>query len=402
MSAEIEKDAKKQAVARNVAILTAGIPVTITFNVLLPVVHKIEEALVHNANDSLLVRLAITVIGFTMILGAPAVGYPYDRFGPRRPLMVLLTVWMVFGLLPMLAPSLSLLIACRAVQGFAAAGCLTIVLAMLGEVHDEILRAKLAGWYVAISSVVGLSTLLISGVLGEHGWTAPLFLHLFTPLLMLVVLQLAPGPSGRHAAVGQGSAAAVLRGVPLGLTALGVFAGIFTFAANTFMPYRFHEIGVDSTQLVSFAMAALQITVGAGAGIFGWVLRYLQPWTMFAISFVLVTVGASIAAFMTQYPSMIVALLVYGAGISWLAPNLFALVAGAVDAPVRGRVVGIVKGFNLAAAPIGALLLEPVMRRGGAAGTMMAVAIASAVGAFVMALVLQSGKLRRKRLQPQV
>ena len=53
---------------------------------------QIEAALAHTANERLMVKMLVSAVGVTMVVGAPATGFLVDRLGLRRLLRLALRI----------------------------------------------------------------------------------------------------------------------------------------------------------------------------------------------------------------------------------------------------------------------------------------------------------------------
>ena len=113
------------SLTRQIVLLMCGIPATLIFTSLAPVLPKMEAALAHDATDQMLVRMVIGINGIAMVVGAPLAGFLADRYG-RIPLIVgAMTLWAVFGCSGYFISDLYLMVATRFLTAMMGATSLT-------------------------------------------------------------------------------------------------------------------------------------------------------------------------------------------------------------------------------------------------------------------------------------
>ena len=61
--------------------LSSGIPATMCFTIIVPILPKMEAALAHGPDDAFLVKMTVAINGLAMVIGAPLAGYLTDRMG---------------------------------------------------------------------------------------------------------------------------------------------------------------------------------------------------------------------------------------------------------------------------------------------------------------------------------
>ncbi|MEY2453325.1 MAG: hypothetical protein QOD92_2899 [Acidimicrobiaceae bacterium] len=133
--------------------------------------------------DWVVTAYALT-FGGLLIVG----GRACDVFGRRRMLLVGLTVFGVASMAGGLAPSLTLLIVARAVQGMAAALIAPAALSTLTTSYQEgPARNRVLGYYGVMASAGFVAGLVVGGALVETiGWRSVLFVNV--PLCALMAL----------------------------------------------------------------------------------------------------------------------------------------------------------------------------------------------------------------------
>lgn len=128
---------------------------------------------------------AYSVMFAGTLLLAGALG---DRFGRRRALMLGLIVFGTASLAGGLAPSVEVLIGCRAVMGIGAAFIMPSTLSILVQVFiDRSERAKAIGiWAAVAGAAVGLGPIVGGALLAQFSWAAVFLVN--PPLVVLVFI----------------------------------------------------------------------------------------------------------------------------------------------------------------------------------------------------------------------
>jgi MFS family permease len=380
-----------------IVMLTSGIPATLCFTAISPILPKMEAALAQGPGDAFLVKMVLAVVGLAMVFGSPLAGWLADKMSRVTLMAIAMLVWAVFGCMGYLIAELHVMVASRLVVGLAAATALTVGLTMIGDLADPALRLKYMGVQVAISTITSIITSPIAGVIGDIYWRLPFLLYAISLPLALVAWSLrgnepARAVAGASDAPGLGADAKFR--FPFGLMFLGLCCGTITFAPVTYMPFHFRDLGVDQAKIIAIALSAETVAIAIMASQYGRARQYLSTESVFTISFLLSGAGLGIAAIATDWRVAAFGLLVFGFGVGWFAANVVAR-ASAFSAPQsRGRTVGLVKGAHLFASFLAVLALEPVGRAGGPPAVLLVLTALAWLIALYFATRIYGGKGR--------
>ena len=357
-------------------ILTCGMPVAMTSTIMMPIMQKMQETLATGPNDAMLVRIALTVAGVSMMIGSPLAGWLIDRIGVRPLIIGAVIVWVGFGCLNFAITDLYLLIASRFVQGFAAASLVIAATTIVGKIPSEVDRGHWIGVSLMIATLSGLITLVLAGMLGDINWRYSFFLHLlYLPMLASALMLPNVQVAKRETAV---QSEGFWQTFPWGLALVSFLAGTVAFTNNALMPFRYHEIGVEKSTMIGAALTAMTVSIAFSSALFGKSRQWLSAEDAFRLSFGLTTIGAIICATMSQFWVVIGGQLLFGAGAGGMVPNILAIVS-ATAVENRGKVTGFVKGLNYGAPLVATVALEPLMRMGGISAALLALAAISLV-----------------------
>jgi MFS transporter, YNFM family, putative membrane transport protein len=113
--------------------------------------------------------LAMSAGTFALAVAIIPVSSLSEVRGRREVMTVSVIAAAVLGLIAPLAPSLSVLIGIRVLQGFALAGVPATAMAYLAEEVDRADLGRAMGLYIAGNAIGGLSGRVVAGILAEHG-----------------------------------------------------------------------------------------------------------------------------------------------------------------------------------------------------------------------------------------
>jgi predicted MFS family arabinose efflux permease len=151
-----------------------------------------------------------------------------------------------------------------------------------------------------------------------------------------------------------------------------------------YLPFLMRQMGVTSPTIISLVLTG-DVALGAGvAMLYGKSRRYISIYGAFAFSFACAGMGMTIVALASNIVSATLGMMLFGTGLGWFVPNLMTAVAQQVQLEQQGRAVGLVKGAHHLAAPLCIVIVEPLARRVGPQGAMMA----SAALAFCLMLLM--------------
>jgi YNFM family putative membrane transporter len=255
--------------------------------------------------------LTVSVLIFSIALGAWLWGPISDRIGRRRTLITASALLVVPAALAPLAPTFGTLLACRVAQGLCMPGLLTVgvpyVMATFGQRHG----ARVMGWYVGSLVVGGLiGRVGVSLLTAVIGWRGALGAIAFLPLVAAVVMQRSlpreekpptDRPALRHTLAIVSRNRTLLAATALGCGLFFSFVGIFSYAEYRLQRPPF-SLGTTASSLIFllWLFGAVGPLAGRVAERFGW-RRVALVAVAFSVAGALLTLPASL-------PSMCVGL----------------------------------------------------------------------------------------------
>ncbi|MDZ7600169.1 MAG: MFS transporter [Hoeflea sp.] len=329
------------------------------------------------------VRLLVTITALAIAVAAPLSGLLGDRAGRMRVLFASVAVYVLAGSAGLVLDDLLALQISRVVLGFAVAGVMTSVGALIGDLYEGPARDRMLGFQGAAMGFGGVIFLGLGGILAGIGWRGPFAIYLL-PLVLIVLIPLALGGT-RTAGAGGDSRAPAGPSLPLGTLALvctAAFIGMIGFyAVPVQLPFLLAERGNGSPVFSGAMMAGLTL-VSALTGLgYGWFAARM-PLRMLAVSACApLAIGLGLI-WLGSGPSYL-GLAAVGFGMGLLIPTLSRWLLSVTPPRARGRVMGALTTAIFAGQFASPLILAPVISRSGLASGFLA---ASALALFVAVL----------------
>ena len=379
--------------------------------------------------------------GYTVVFGAflLSAGAVADRYGAHRVFRVGVTVFGLGSLLSMLAPTLGVLIALRAVLGAAGAACVPASMALIARLYpDKAERGRAIATWAAISGAAVAAGPIIGGVLVDlAGWRAVFLINVPIAILVLAltarqsmhcprgdrridwVAQLAAcavlalltdalvatgSRSWMHAA---GSAAATLAAAVvfvvlerrstapvLNRTLLrsgGVLAGLAVGAAVNFalngglfvLPLLFQQDQHFSAVLSGLAFLPLTVPFVLNPPLTGRIVARFGPRLPILIGITLLTVGGGLLGFVIWanggYGWLALGLLLTGFGVSFVLPALVTAIISAAPHGTAGAAGGLLNAVRQTGATFGVAIMGAFVGTATTTGPAYALFLSAAV-----------------------
>ena len=287
-----------------------------------------------------------------LVVAAPVAGWLADRFGRWHTLLGSVVLLVLSGVSGYWTTQYPLMLMERFVLGCSIAGTATSSASLLGALPEEARRQSLLGKQSAFTNVAGLAYLFLGGQLAAMHWQLSFLIYLWPVVLVpFLVVNLRTEPPAQVSTIeGAGKGFAVwLRGpaMPVLLLAwgLGCLTMIFIYSLVTVHPYRMQELGLDDPRAVSLTI----MMAAASSAVASWNLRrigrYLAPYAVFALTFLLFAAGFLIVAVARELWHVVLGNLVLGIGMGLPVPNGAAWLSGLTPDLWRSRVLGVFNTF---------------------------------------------------------
>jgi len=333
----------------------------------------------------LLVRLVLTVTALAIAVCAPVVGVLVDRWGRRPVLAGAIVLYAVGGGSGLVLDDLYAILAGRVLLGVAVAGVMTAATALLVDLHGGTDRSRVLGLQAATIGAGGVVFLTVGGLLADIDWRGPFAIYLTALPLAVLVWRGVVDPPRRATdgpSVGESSGQGSHGALPLvaGVCALAFVIQVVFYTVPTLLPFYLADvarIGATGAGLSIGAMVAVSAVVSWN---YARVRRLLGHAQVAVTSLALLAAGMTGLGLASDATLILPALLLTGAGVGLVIPNLSAWLGSAAAPAYRGRVLGAMVSLMFLGQFCSPLLAQPVVTAGGidaaylTAGTVAALA----------------------------
>lgn len=376
---------------RKVALLAVATLTVVSTMAIAPSLPAMAAAFAHHPNAELLVKLALTLPAIAIAVCAPVVGWVIDRFGRLRMLFASMVLFGAAGMSGYFVDDLRAILISRFVLGMAIAGTMTTVHALAGDYFNGETRTRFAGLQSVVMSFGAMVLVGLAGLIADANWRYPFLLYVYGWLLIPLVAWLVDEPP-RSARRGGSEPDQPLRASELGLAyALGWFAAAMFYMVASQLPFLVRERGIQSGVLLGLAVGLVQLFAALGSHFFVAIKRTRSFQAVYAIAFVLMSLGYGMIAVTSSYTVVLLGAMVTGIGVGLFFPNGTLWVLTIAPPRLRGRCSGgLSASLNLGqfTSPI---VLQPIVAAAGLTG---------AFGASAGMLVLVAGAL--VLIQPRI
>lgn len=365
------------------AIVLYGILSALATGAVVPILPFIDQEF-GTPENSVMIKMVLTMLGVGTLVGAPVGGYLADRFGLRVVMLWSALACGLAGCAVWLSSGLVEVLAARFLIGAALGAFGSAMVAAIGQAWEGNERDRWLGLMMAVGTLSLLVVSPLTGVLADAGWRNAFLLYAIAfPLAAAVVL----GFSGRGGGVAAAQAApeAAPGGLPvLELAALGVIAGSISTGSAMYTPFLFQQLGVGTATGIAIFSLASAIMVGVAGIAYGPVRRKLSLAQLFVLGPALCCVGLAGAALSGRAEIAALCLAVQGLGIGLLLPSLNVHAIQKSHLGNRGRAVGIVRGAMMIGPFVVQFALEPFSLMGGPGLALLVLATCSGIFALLL------------------
>ncbi len=386
------------ALRRDATLVVTGGMSGMTMALVAPALPGMVRQFADMPDIDLLARLVVALPTALLAVAAPLAGWLADRTGRRRLLIAATALFMLAGLAPLVLDDLVAILASRALLGGAMGVMYALAPALLGDWHDGPDRHRAMAWYGVGSAGGGAAMVIAGGALAELGWRAPFALHIVAlPLLLALVLWVRDVPRTPVVAVVE----SVAKGRVPWLAVLGIYVmiaitGMAYMQMPLNLPFLFDERAIGGPGFIGVALALSMLLQSLGGFAFPRLARRTSHAWIYGVVAGGVALGYLLLVLADGAVLALLALAVFGAGMSQMFPNsstwLMSLTPSAMRARVLGGLVLSIYGGQFAAP----FLLQPVVRAVGLAPAF--IALAALVAATGLAVILLGRRASARKL----
>ncbi len=311
------------------------------------------------------VKLLLTMPALFTAISAPFAGALIDRFG-RKPLLISAVI--LYGLAGgsgLVLDDLSSLLAGRALLGLSVGGIMTAATALVADYYQGQKRNQVMGVQAAFMGYGGVAFLLLGGLLADLSWRFPFLIYLMAfaiaPLALFSLTEPRSNPGQPQDATQTPSRLpTVLLSVIYGLTFLSMVA---FYMIPVQIPFYLQSFGQSNGTLTGIAIASCTLASALMS------MRYRSIKNALSFQGILVSIyllmglgfiGISLSA---NYGFVIASLLIAGAGLGLLMPNMNVWINAIAPAQFRGRALGGVTSAMFLGQFFSPILVQPMAEK---------------------------------------
>jgi MFS family permease len=316
----------------------------------------------------------------------PLAGVLIDRFGRRPLLLGAMALYGIGGAGGGLASSIWLLLASRALLGFAVGGVMTTATRLIVDYYDGERRSAVMGQQAAFMGFGVVVFLVLGGVLADLSWRATFGVYLlafaFLPLAVLYLDEperTSENPKSRSSDARRAPVPGPLVGMLFALAFVGM---VVFYMTPVQVPFYLRALGAGSGTLAGLVVAASTLTGALASMAYGRVKKRLGYRGVFGLLFARMGTGYALVAAAGGFALVTGGLAVLGLGMGLLMPNLNNWAGELAPPPARGKVLGGVTTCIFLGQFVSPIATQPLIEAVGLAGAF------GVAGAVVGALVL--------------
>ncbi|MHA1366896.1 MAG: MFS transporter, partial [Candidatus Heimdallarchaeota archaeon] len=171
----------------NTLIILAGAAIT-------PIVQEMKDAFPTIPNIDLVAELILSVTSISIAVGAIFIGFIIDKFGRKKVLVITTLLNAVFGTIGFYAGNIYVILVSRIFLGFAVAGIMTSITALIGDFYEGEKRNQVLGLRSMFTSFGGAVFTIVGGALGGISWNYAFLVYFVSLLFLPGVMLFIPEP----------------------------------------------------------------------------------------------------------------------------------------------------------------------------------------------------------------
>ena len=308
--------------------------------------------------------LILSVYTISAAISLPLIGYFIDTVGRRRTALVCLIIDGTAGIGSSLAPTFSILLGWRFLQGIGVAGLIPIAMTVIGDCFQGKKRLKYMGFLTGTISLGAVIIPSLGGFLAAVDWRLVFMVYALSLVLALIFFFKLPETAASTGQISLNklrqhlvSLFNILKLEKIRLVLLQSFAAyFFLYAMVTFLPvyiFQVHGLGEIfsglSLSLQGLISAIFASRAGFFAGIIGWRKRTVLGFILIAMAFMLLPFWPE------ESYLILLSMIIYGSGMGILNPTIYDRITGLPPEKLRGSVISLfntLKYLGMSSSPL--------------------------------------------------
>ncbi|MEK9944995.1 MAG: MFS transporter [Alphaproteobacteria bacterium] len=332
-----------QRLAVRITLLLTGTMTIMAGATISPALPALAEHFHDTPNVAYLSRFLITLPSIVIAIFAPLAGLIIDRFGRKRLLIAGITLYGFAGSAGFVLDTLPGILVSRALLGLSVAAVMTVSSTLMGDYFSGRVRERFMGFRQGFIQYGGVVFLTLGGLLATVDWRAPFMVYLLAFAILPLALIFLFEPEQTRTPVNdedppRAKPAYLMIGMLYGI---GILHSVAFYMGPTQLPFFLRDLGVTSPNIAGLAMALISLaSASVSMFAFAWFRRFFQRDTIFVIAFVGFGISYWLMTFMTTLTPILFVLVLTGASLGLLFPNLSLWVLDIAPDWIRGRILG--------------------------------------------------------------
>ncbi|MFH8784990.1 MFS transporter [Streptomyces roseoverticillatus] len=370
-------------------LLVASMLTTMAGAIIAPSLPAMEKHFSSVDNAAFLVRMVLTIPALMIAVGAPFVGTLVDRVGRKPVLACSVGLFGIAGGSGLLLDDLYAILAGRLLLGVAVAGIMTATTTLVTDYYPGESRSRILGLQAGFMGFGGVAFLSLGGVLADLDWRGPFAIYLVAlPLTVLVLRYITEPPAVAAPAGADGRpAGARMPSLAFGIYALVLASQVMFYTIPSQLPFYLEDIGGIGASGAGLAIALMSLANALVGLNFGRINKRFGVRPVAVATFTLLALGFATIGASSHVALVLAGLVLVGAGIGMLIPNLNTWLASRTPAAIRGRVLSGVTSCLFLGQFLSPVLSQPVSGSLGIDGIYLA---AAGIGIAVAVVLLLS------------
>lgn len=385
---------------RDATLLLASTLTVMAGATIAPALPEMERAYAEHEHAKLLVQLVMTLPGLLIALGAPVVGWLLDR-GPRRPvLLVAMVLYALAGTSPLVLDGLTAILVGRALLGLAVAAIMVTCTTLVGDYFEGPQRGHAMGLLAAFGGFGGVVFVALGSALAGLHWRAPFALYGLAFLLVPAILAFLPEPTRPTVARPRGRGARISPVFLLGCCGLAILEILALYMVPVHVPFFAEDARITTHARAGLGISAMLLVMALVSGRYRTFQTRMGHGALHAGGIVLVGLGFAFLAHATTAYGALVALLVLGAGLGIMRPNLVTWLLSRTPPETRGRALGLVMSCFFLGQFLCPLLTQPVVEASGYRALFLGAGAIVGLPAAAACLLFAARRRTERRIAP--
>jgi MFS family permease len=304
------------------------------------------------------VKLLLTIPALFTAISAPFAGALIDRFG-RKPLLICAVI--LYGLAGgsgFFLDDLSSLLAGRALLGLSVGGIMTTATALVADYYQGQKRNQVMGIQAAFMGYGGVAFLLLGGFLADLNWRYPFLIYLIAFAIAPLTLFSLVEPRSKSAQPKE--AAKTPERLPI-VTVAAIYGLTFlSMVAFYMIPVQIPFYLQSTGTLSGIAIASCTLASALMSMRYRSIKNSLSFQGILVIVYLLMGLGYLGISLSPNYGFVVGSLIVAGAGLGLLMPNMNVWINAIAPVKFRGRALGGVTSAMFLGQFFSPILIQPI------------------------------------------